>query len=222
MSTMPTDMQAIHAGKNEPWILMMGSQPATGRGTRATTVNRSHQPHLAIIVAVTMSEHSPGCLHLASGDRLCCARTEGAETIATAIGHDTLARGPVARAFGRKTRGAIAALVITGVLGAGCSQLPFSAAWDPFAAAPPTPTAPWRAAEGSKQPRLATLIDRLNKEVKIDPDRSMVADSSISGQRLRSRPGVRGGGARGRRAAGASEVLGSRRWPPWPPPAPHE
>jgi len=77
----------------------------------------------------------------------------------------------VARAFGRKRRGAIAALAIIGVLGAGCSQLPFSAAWDPFAAAPPTPAAPWRASEGSKQPRLATLIDRLNKEVQIDPDK---------------------------------------------------
>ncbi|HEV8225363.1 MAG TPA: hypothetical protein VGQ74_00070, partial [Methylomirabilota bacterium] len=77
----------------------------------------------------------------------------------------------MARAFGRKRRGAIAALAIIGVLGAGCSRLPFSAAWDPFAAAPPTPAAPWRASEGSKQPRLATLIDRLNKEVQIDPDK---------------------------------------------------
>jgi outer membrane protein TolC len=94
-----------------------------------------------------------------------------AETIATSIGHDTLARGPATRAFGRETRGAIAALAIIAVLGAGCSQVPFSAAWDPFAAAPPTPTAPWRASEGSKQPRLATLIDRLNKEVQIDPDK---------------------------------------------------
>src|SRR5258706_366598 len=79
VSTMPTDMQAIHAGKNEPWILMMGSQPATGRGTRATTVNRNHQPRLAIIVTVTMSEHSPGCLHLASGDTLYCARSESGD-----------------------------------------------------------------------------------------------------------------------------------------------
>ena len=58
---------------------MMGSQPATGRGTRATTVNRNHQPRLAIIVTVTMSEHSPGCLHLASGDTLYCARPESGD-----------------------------------------------------------------------------------------------------------------------------------------------
>ena len=151
----------------------------------ATTVNRSHQPRLAIILAVTMSEHSPGRRHLASGDTLYCARPERAETIATSIGHDTLARGPAARAFGRKTRGAIAALAIIGVLGAGCGQLPFSAAWDPFAAAPPTPAAPWRATEGSKQPRLATLIDRLNKEVQIDPDKEHgLADLIDLAQRL--------------------------------------
>lgn len=182
---MPTDMQAIHAGKNEPWILMMGSQAATDMGTTATTVNRSHPPRLAIILAVKMSEHSPGRLHLASRYTLYCARPERAETIATSIGHDTLARGPAAGALGRKTRGAIAALALTGVLGAGCSQLPFSAAWDPFAAAPPTPTAPWRATEGSKQPRLATLIDRLNKEVQIDPDKEHgLADLIDLAQRL--------------------------------------
>src|SRR5882724_7417736 len=168
---MPTDMQAIHAGKNEPWILMTGSHAAADMGTMATTVNRSHPPRLANILAVTISEHSAGCLHLASGDTLYCARPERAETIATSIGHDMLARGRATLAFGRKTRGAIAALAIIGVLGAGCSQLPFSAAWDPFAAAPPTPAEPWRATEGSKQPRLATLIDRLNKEVQIDPDK---------------------------------------------------
>lgn len=164
---------------------MMGSQAAADMGTRPTTVNRNHQPRLAIIVAVTMSEHSPGRLHLASGDTLYCARPERAETIATSIGHDTLARGPATRAFGRKTRGATAALAIIGVLGAGCSQLPFSAAWDPFAAAPPTPAAPWRATEGSKQPRLATLIDRLNKEVQIDPDKEHgLADLIDLAQRL--------------------------------------
>jgi outer membrane protein len=79
----------------------------------------------------------------------------------------------------------MAALAIIGILGAGCSHLPFSAAWDPFAAAPPTPVAPWRATDGNKQPRLATLIERLNKEVQIDPDKEhSLADLIDLAQRL--------------------------------------
>jgi outer membrane protein len=54
---------------------------------------------------------------------------------------------------------------------AGCAALPFQAAWDPFAAAPPAPAAPWRGADGKKQPRLASLIDELSATVQIDPDK---------------------------------------------------
>jgi outer membrane protein TolC len=64
-----------------------------------------------------------------------------------------------------------AALAVVGVLHAGCSQLPFSAAWDPFAAAPPARGAPWRSTDGNKQPRMAALIERLSRDVQIDPDK---------------------------------------------------
>jgi outer membrane protein len=60
-------------------------------------------------------------------------------------------------------------VAVTALLGAGCGALPFQAAWDPFAAAPPAPGAPWRGADGKKQPRLASLIDQLG--VQIDPDK---------------------------------------------------
>src|SRR5215470_12477844 len=106
--------------------------------------------------------------------------------LTTSIGHDTLPQRLGVRATRRPARGILAALAFGGVLGAsGCSQLPFSAAWDPFAAAPPTPVAPWRASDGSKQPRLAVLIDRLNKEVQIDPDKEYgLADLIDLAQRL--------------------------------------
>ncbi|HYB43258.1 MAG TPA: TolC family protein [Candidatus Methylomirabilis sp.] len=79
----------------------------------------------------------------------------------------------------------LATLAAVGVLHGGCSALPFSAAWDPFAAAPPTPTTPWRSADGNKQPRMAPLVDRLNKEVHIDPDKEhRLADLIDLAQRL--------------------------------------
>ena len=127
-----------------------------------------------------MSEHSAGARNAASIDRTIryTAGNRRAETIATALGQHI-------RATARKTRGALAAFAIITVLAAGCSQLPFSAAWDPYAAAPPTPVAPWRTSDGNKQPRLATLIDRLNKEVQIDPDKEhSLADLIDLAQRL--------------------------------------
>jgi outer membrane protein len=65
---------------------------------------------------------------------------------------------------------AVIACLCSGLV-AGCSALSFSAAWDPYPAAPPAASTPWRPAEARKQPRLAALIDRLGGEVQIDPDR---------------------------------------------------
>src|SRR6266511_6408713 len=74
----PTVIQMIHAGKNEPWMLTMGSQPAADTGARATIVNRSHPRRFANILTVTMSEHSSGRMRAASvgDDTLYCARSE--------------------------------------------------------------------------------------------------------------------------------------------------
>src|SRR5262245_53739401 len=58
-----------------------------------------------------------------------------------------------------------------GALRAGRSDWPLSAAWDPYMPAPPGPAAPWRSTDGRKQPRLASLIDKLSGEVQIDPDK---------------------------------------------------
>src|SRR5215813_4985305 len=106
--------------------------------------------------------------------------------LTTSIGSDTQARRLTVRAARHPARGLLAALALGSVFGAtGCSQLPFSAAWNPWAAAPPTPVAPWRASDGNKQPRLAVLIDRLNKEVQIDPDKEhTLADLIDLAQRL--------------------------------------
>src|SRR5499426_1068922 len=106
--------------------------------------------------------------------------------LTTSIGPDTQARRLTVRAARHPARGLLAALALGSVFGAtGCSQLPFSAAWDPWAAAPPTPVAPWRASDGNKQPRLAVLIDRLNKEVQIDPEKEhTLADLIDLAQRL--------------------------------------
>jgi outer membrane protein len=72
---------------------------------------------------------------------------------------------------GRRRACRLGAVSLATMLVTGCSSLPFSAGWDPFAAAPPSPTAPWRAADGKKQPRLAALVDRLGATVQIDPDK---------------------------------------------------
>src|SRR5206468_12977583 len=78
---MPTVMQMIHAGKNEPWTLTMGSQPAAATDAMATIVNRNHPIHFANIFTVTMSEHSPARMCAASGgdDTLYCARSESGD-----------------------------------------------------------------------------------------------------------------------------------------------
>jgi outer membrane protein len=71
------------------------------------------------------------------------------------------------------------------VLATGCSGVPFSAAWDPYAAAPAAPAAPWRPTDGRKQPRLASLIERLGNDIQIDPDRVLgLADLVDLAQRL--------------------------------------
>ena len=89
--------------------------------------------------------------------------------------------GPFAGGRVRVLGTAIALAVLIG----GCGSLPFSAAWNPYAAAPPTPSAPWRAADGKKQPRLASLIDRLSADVQIDPDKPYgLADLIDLAQRL--------------------------------------
>src|SRR5215467_12685409 len=62
-------------------------------------------------------------------------------------------------------------LVLAAMFGGGCGTLPFSAAWDPYAAAPPGPAAPWRSQDARKQPRLSSLVERLGTEVQIDPDK---------------------------------------------------
>src|SRR5262245_251813 len=64
-----------------------------------------------------------------------------------------------------------ALMALVALLCAGCADLPFQAAWNPFAAAPPAPAAPWRGADGKKQPRLASLIEQLDATVQIDPDK---------------------------------------------------
>ena len=135
-----------------------------------------------------MSEHSSGPTHAASSaiDRLYCVDESG--DLVTSIGPDTLPRRLAVRAARHPARGVLAALAVAGALvlvTAGCSHFPASAAWNPFAAAPPTPVAPWRATDGNKQPRLAALIDRLNKEVQIDPDKEhALADLIDLAQRL--------------------------------------
>jgi outer membrane protein len=96
-----------------------------------------------------------------------------------------LGHGILARQFGSRARAVLAALAVMLVIGSGCSQLPLSTAWDPYAAAPREPAAPWRAAEGKKQPRLAALVDRLNMSVQIDPDKEHgLADLIDIAQRL--------------------------------------
>jgi outer membrane protein len=77
------------------------------------------------------------------------------------------------------------ALVTVALLGGGCVTLPFEAAWNPFAAAPTESTSPWRSADGKRQPRLASLIDRLGATVQIDPDAQYgLADLIDLAQRL--------------------------------------
>src|SRR5262245_13347015 len=104
----------------------------------------------------------------------------GAEAMVRLLGH-----GILARQLPSGVRAGLAALVAIVVGGGACSQLPLSTAWDPYAAAPREPAAPWRAAEGKKQPRLAALVDRLNKSVQIDPDKEhSLADLIDLAQRL--------------------------------------
>src|SRR5215475_14256611 len=104
----------------------------------------------------------------------------GAEAMVRLLGH-----GILARQLPSRVRAGLAALVAIVVGGGACSQLPLSTAWDPYAAAPREPAAPWRAAEGKKQPRLAALVDRLNKSVQIDPDKEhSLADLIDLAQRL--------------------------------------
>jgi len=62
-------------------------------------------------------------------------------------------------------------VMLAAVFGAGCASLPFQAAWDPYSAAPRASAAPWRSADAKRQPRLASLIERLGPDVQIDPDR---------------------------------------------------
>jgi outer membrane protein len=68
----------------------------------------------------------------------------------------------------RRARSLAVAAALVAWLDAGCATLPFQAAWDPFAAAPPAPAAPWRSTDGKKQPRLAPLIDQLGVEIDAD------------------------------------------------------
>jgi outer membrane protein TolC len=76
-------------------------------------------------------------------------------------------------------------LLVAGMLGGGCSQLPFSAAWNPEAAAPPSASTPWRTADGNRQPRMATLIERMSHDVRIDPDKEYrLADLIDLAQRI--------------------------------------
>ncbi len=75
------------------------------------------------------------------------------------------------RSVCRTARPLVAMIALTALLGAGCATLPIEAAWNPFAAAPPAPAAPWRGADGKKQPRLASLIEELDATVQIDPDK---------------------------------------------------
>src|SRR5262245_24959595 len=144
--------------------------------------------------------------------------------LTTSIGPHTLPRRLAVRAPGHPARGLLAALALGSVFGAtGCSHLPFSAAWDPWAAAPPTPVAPWRASDGNKQPRLAGLIDRLNKEVQIDPDKEhALADLIDLAQRLN--PETWRAWEEARAAAARLGRSESAWFPPSPPrqlPAPH-
>ena len=81
------------------------------------------------------------------------------------------ARQAIARWIGAPRTGAMLGLALTATFTAGCSTAPFSAAWNPYAAAPAAPATPWRSADGKKQPRLASLIDRISGEVQIDPDK---------------------------------------------------
>jgi outer membrane protein len=83
------------------------------------------------------------------------------------------ARRPSRRAGLRRSRRAgLAALVAAALVAPGCSSAPFSTAMNPYAAAPPAPAAPWRAADGRKQPRLSSLVEQLSSEVQIDPDKN--------------------------------------------------
>src|SRR4029434_446607 len=76
-------------------------------------------------------------------------------------------------------------LLVAAMLGAGCSQFPFSAAWNPEAAAPPSAAAPWRTADGNRQPRMATLLERRSHAVRIDPDKEYrLADLIDLAQRI--------------------------------------
>ncbi len=95
------------------------------------------------------------------------------------------ARQHAGQASARRAHPVGAAVAIATLIAAGCTGLPFSAAWDPYAAAPPAPAAPWRSTDGKKQPRLASLIDRLSADVQIDPDKVQgLADLIDLAQRL--------------------------------------
>src|SRR4030095_2430679 len=92
------------------------------------------------------------------------------------------------------------------MLAAGSSQLPSSAAWNPDAAAPPSAAAPWRTADGNRQPRMATLIERMSHDVRIDPDKEYrLADLIDLAQRIhpdtqRAWEEARAAGARDRKS----------------------
>jgi outer membrane protein len=75
------------------------------------------------------------------------------------------------RRSGWQARTRAAAVLALGVTAAGCAAFPFSAAWNPYAAAPALPSVPWRPIDGRNQPRLASLVERLSSEIQIEPDR---------------------------------------------------
>jgi len=90
-----------------------------------------------------------------------------------------------ARARRARPRALAAATALAALLGGGCTTVPFSAARDPYAAAPPASATPWRSADGKKQPRLAALIDRMSADVQIDPDKvQSLADLIDLAQRI--------------------------------------
>ncbi len=118
--------------------------------------------------------------------------------MSTSRADGTFGRGPAARVASGRAR--IVAAWIAAALVTGCSAWPFSAAWDPYTAAPPGPATPWRSTDGRKQPRLASLIDKLSGEIQIDPDKEYgLADLIDLAQRVN--PETRRGWEEARAAA---------------------
>src|SRR5262249_19903003 len=93
------------------------------------------------------------------------------ELMATASGHDVPTPLLGRRPTGGGRSGLLVLSLIVATLTAGCGTPRFSAAWDPYAAAPPAPGGPWLASDGKRQPRLSTLIERLSADVDIDTDK---------------------------------------------------